>query len=205
MTSDLLRTSMPRRVREIVARNAERRQVEARFYSHVPVAVPQSKWVSHHRVDDADGAILDECAPEDFVISRDVPLAARVDERAVHIGDRPPESQALHAVDKIVREPTECRRTLRRRALGFAHERSPSQWLVASLRRSGVSTLASREHPRNNSGVARLPRARSARPRTAFGRMRGGQLNRSPSGGSQVASGTVPDAAFCSSHSALGA
>jgi uncharacterized protein len=70
--------SMPRRVREIIARAATRRRLAASFYSHVPVEIPGSEWVSHVRVADADGAIIDECRPGDLVISRDVPLAARL-------------------------------------------------------------------------------------------------------------------------------
>ena len=70
--------SMPRRIREIIARAASRRRLAARFFSHIAIEIPASEWVSHTRVDDADEAILDECRPEDLVISRDIPLAARL-------------------------------------------------------------------------------------------------------------------------------
>jgi uncharacterized protein YaiI (UPF0178 family) len=70
--------SMPRPVREIVIRNARRRRVVACFFSSAPVKIPESEWVSHERVPDADQAILDTCRPDDLVISRDIPLAARL-------------------------------------------------------------------------------------------------------------------------------
>jgi uncharacterized protein YaiI (UPF0178 family) len=70
--------SMPVRIREIVVRHAERRAIQACFYAKRPIPLPTSPARTAHVVEDADEAIVTECEPGDLVVTRDIPLAARV-------------------------------------------------------------------------------------------------------------------------------
>jgi hypothetical protein len=81
--------SMPAKVREIVIRASHRLRVAASFFSATSVPILESHLVTHHVVSDADEAIVAACHPGDIVVTRDVPLAARlIDAGAVVLNDR---------------------------------------------------------------------------------------------------------------------
>ena len=75
----------PRAVKEIVFRASQRRQVPAVLVANRPLATPPSKWITSIVVkaglDVADDWIAEHVAPEDIVITADIPLAARVVEK----------------------------------------------------------------------------------------------------------------------------
>jgi uncharacterized protein YaiI (UPF0178 family) len=76
--------SCPKRVRDIIIRAANRREVPARFVSRQEVGIrtagPVEAIVTK---DDADEVIVSEAAAGDIAITRDIPLAARLAEQDV--------------------------------------------------------------------------------------------------------------------------
>lgn len=79
----------PRPVRRIVFRAAERVQVPAVLVANSGVSVPRSKWIRFVRVskgfDVTDHHILKESSPGDVVVTSDLPLAAGLVARGVHV------------------------------------------------------------------------------------------------------------------------
>jgi hypothetical protein len=81
--------SCPLRVREIVVRAAERREVAAVFVANRAVPLPKSKWVFRVVVaaveGSADAYIVGQAGLGDLVITRDIPLAAEVCEKNITV------------------------------------------------------------------------------------------------------------------------
>lgn len=79
----------PRPVRRIVFRAAERVQAPAVLVANSGVSVPRSNWIRTVRVkkgfDVADNHILKESSPGDVVVTSDLPLAAELVARGVHV------------------------------------------------------------------------------------------------------------------------
>jgi uncharacterized protein YaiI (UPF0178 family) len=73
--------AMPRAVKEVLYRAAQRRRVEVVLVANAYLAIPQSAHLRTVRVargdDVADDYIVAHCAAGDLVISADVPLAAQ--------------------------------------------------------------------------------------------------------------------------------
>jgi uncharacterized protein len=76
--------SMPPRVRAIIARAASRHELEAVFVANraLPLPVEGGTMVV---CDDADAWIAAEVHAEDLVVTRDVPLAAKIVERGAEV------------------------------------------------------------------------------------------------------------------------
>lgn len=77
--------SMPLRVREIIARQAARRGFIARFVANRSIPLRQSRFVTLVHSDDADETIVDGAENDDLVVTRDIPLAARLLDRGVTV------------------------------------------------------------------------------------------------------------------------
>ena len=81
--------AMPRAVKEVLYRAAQRRRVEVVLVANAHLAIPQSAHLRSVRVargdDVADDYIVDHCRPGDLVISADVPLAARAVANGAHV------------------------------------------------------------------------------------------------------------------------
>jgi uncharacterized protein len=80
--------SLPRKVRDIVARAACREEVEAVFVANR--GVPFEECPSARMLVTPDGVTADECilnnaAPYDLAVTRDIPLAARLLEKEVAV------------------------------------------------------------------------------------------------------------------------
>ena len=79
--------SCPRRIREIVARAASRCHVPARYVANRDIRLPASEYVSLEVVsgdpEAVDARILSAARRGDFVVTRDIPLAARLVERGL--------------------------------------------------------------------------------------------------------------------------
>jgi uncharacterized protein YaiI (UPF0178 family) len=79
----------PKPARRIVFRAAERLAVPARIVANRDVLVPRSPWIRAVKVarglDGADQHILRESSPGDVAITDDVPLAAALVSRGVHV------------------------------------------------------------------------------------------------------------------------
>lgn len=74
--------AMPRSVRDILCRAAERRKIYLHIVSNSPISYPKSCYISAKVVsqgpDEADDAIVEMVEKGDLVITADVPLADRV-------------------------------------------------------------------------------------------------------------------------------
>jgi len=74
--------AMPRAVKEVLYKAAQRRRVEVVLVANAYLNIPQNPRLRAVRVaagaDVADDHIVESCAAGDLVISADVPLAARV-------------------------------------------------------------------------------------------------------------------------------
>ncbi|MFP3960226.1 MAG: DUF188 domain-containing protein [Spirochaetaceae bacterium] len=76
--------SCPRRIREIVARRANRSRIPARFVSGQDVGVRSAGQVRSIVTEgDADETIVSDSASGDLAVTRDIPLAARLVEKGV--------------------------------------------------------------------------------------------------------------------------
>lgn len=75
----------PNTIKEILFRAASKRGVEVILVANQPLAKPASKYVRTIQVsagfDEADDRIVAEAAPEDLVITADIPLAAQIIEK----------------------------------------------------------------------------------------------------------------------------
>lgn len=81
--------SMPTRIREIIVRQATRRGFAARFVANRRIPVRQSANVKLIQSDDADETIVQSARDGDMVVTRDIPLAARLLENGlVVLNDR---------------------------------------------------------------------------------------------------------------------
>jgi len=88
--------SCPRKVRDIIARASERTGIPALFISNRHLPVMTSPLVELRIIEDrsvtVDDAILEESRPDDIVVTRDIPLAARLLEKGCRVlndrGDR---------------------------------------------------------------------------------------------------------------------
>ena len=73
--------ALPRAVREVLLRAAQRRKISIVLVANRWIEKPKSNWVSTVQVppgaDVADDHIAENCTSEDLVITADVPLAAR--------------------------------------------------------------------------------------------------------------------------------
>lgn len=76
---------MPTRIREIIARQADRREFLALFVANRVIPVPHSRFVRAEVADDADESIVAQAVADDLVITHDVPLAARLAEAGVTV------------------------------------------------------------------------------------------------------------------------
>lgn len=89
MTIHLDGDACPRPVKEIVFRAAERLGIEAILVANRDLRVPRGRWVRAVRVargfDVADHHILREAVAGDLVITADIPLAAALVPRGVHV------------------------------------------------------------------------------------------------------------------------
>jgi uncharacterized protein YaiI (UPF0178 family) len=76
----------PVAIKEILFRVADRRQIETTLVANQSIAIPQSNFVRRVTVRDgadvADNAIVELMQPGDVVITGDIPLAARVVDKA---------------------------------------------------------------------------------------------------------------------------
>ncbi len=76
----------PMVIKEILFRVADRRQIETTLVANQSIAIPQSDFVQRVTVRDgadvADNAIVELIQPGDVVITGDIPLAARVVDKA---------------------------------------------------------------------------------------------------------------------------
>ncbi len=79
--------SCPRRVREIIARAAERRRISTYYLANREIPIPKSAYVSMIVVSGApeavDARILAEAPSTALVVTRDIPLAAQLVERGL--------------------------------------------------------------------------------------------------------------------------
>lgn len=75
--------SMNARLREVIAAAADRRGFRALFVANRPLALPDSRRAKLLIARDVDERIVRLVAPDDIVVTRDVPLAARLVERGV--------------------------------------------------------------------------------------------------------------------------
>lgn len=78
----------PNVIKDILFKAAERAQIPLILIANQTVATPPSRWIASHRVprgfDVADNEILKRLAPDDLVITADIPLAAEVVARGGH-------------------------------------------------------------------------------------------------------------------------
>jgi uncharacterized protein YaiI (UPF0178 family) len=78
--------SCPVAIKDILFRVADRRQIETTLVANQSIAIPQSNFVRRVTVRDgadvADNAIVELMQPGDVVITGDIPLAARVVDKA---------------------------------------------------------------------------------------------------------------------------
>jgi uncharacterized protein len=76
----------PQAIKEILYRVAERAQIVVIFVANRRIYVPPSDFIQLIHVtagpDVADGEIVERCSPGDLVVTADIPLAARVVEKA---------------------------------------------------------------------------------------------------------------------------
>ena len=81
--------SCPVRIREIVARAAFKRKLRACFVANRTIPLPRLSCVSLEIVppgdDGADERIVEAVEPGDFIITRDIPLAARLVEAGYNV------------------------------------------------------------------------------------------------------------------------
>ncbi len=75
--------SCPKSVREIVSRASDRTGVPAVFVANRPVPLRRGRHVQTVVRADADAHILAAIGPGDMVITRDIPLAARIVEQNI--------------------------------------------------------------------------------------------------------------------------
>lgn len=72
----------PKGVKEILYRAAARTQIRVIFVANQYLHLPSSEYLEMVQVGDgpdvADNEIAERCAPEDLVITADIPLAARI-------------------------------------------------------------------------------------------------------------------------------
>lgn len=77
--------AMPKAVKEVLYRAAQKRRVSVIFVANRYLNLPSSPFLQmiqvRHGADVADDRIVEECGEGDLVISADVPLAARVVEK----------------------------------------------------------------------------------------------------------------------------
>jgi uncharacterized protein len=81
--------ALPRAIREVLLRGAQRRKISVVLVANRWIEKPKSTWVSTVQVqagaDVADDHIAESCAPGDLVITADVPLAARAVENGATV------------------------------------------------------------------------------------------------------------------------
>lgn len=81
--------AMPRQLREVVIRAAERVSIELIFVANVRLRVPDTHLIRSVQVaqgpDVADDYIADHARADDLVISQDIPLAAKLVPMGVHV------------------------------------------------------------------------------------------------------------------------
>ncbi len=81
--------AMPRAVKEVLYKAAQKRNVDTVFVANAYLTIPQSVHLRTVRVahgpDVADDYIAEHCEKGDLVISADVPLAARVVEKGATV------------------------------------------------------------------------------------------------------------------------
>lgn len=79
----------PNPVKDIVFRAAERRMLATILVANQPLRVPPSRFIKAIQVsggfDVADDYIVEQAAAGDLVITADIPLAAALVEKAVHV------------------------------------------------------------------------------------------------------------------------
>ena len=75
----------PNVIKEILYRVAKRLQIQLTLVANAPLQIPASAWIESVQVrsglDVADSYIVQHMAPDDLVITADIPLAANVIER----------------------------------------------------------------------------------------------------------------------------
>jgi uncharacterized protein YaiI (UPF0178 family) len=75
----------PVAIREMLCRAADREAIAVTFVANQYIAVPRSKFITmmqvHKGFDIADNEIAQRVAPEDLVVTQDIPLAAEVIEK----------------------------------------------------------------------------------------------------------------------------
>ncbi|MEO0349340.1 MAG: YaiI/YqxD family protein [Cyanobacteria bacterium P01_A01_bin.15] len=75
----------PNVIKEILYRAAKRLQIQLTLVANAPLQIPASAWIESVQVrsglDVADSYIVQHMAPDDLVITADIPLAANVIER----------------------------------------------------------------------------------------------------------------------------
>ena len=75
----------PNVIKEILYRAAKRLQIQLTLVANAPLQIPASAWIEAVQVrsglDVADSYIVQHMAPDDLVITADIPLAANVIER----------------------------------------------------------------------------------------------------------------------------
>jgi uncharacterized protein YaiI (UPF0178 family) len=83
--------AMPSEIKDIILRASERLQVETILVANKNVWIGEAALVSLVRVDAgpdvADAYIVDNSAPEDFCVTADIPLAARLVDRGLTVID----------------------------------------------------------------------------------------------------------------------
>lgn len=81
--------SCPVRIREIVSRAAGKRGVVAKFVANRPIPLPETDSVELEIVppeeDGADSRIVECAKPGDLIITRDIPLAAKLVEGGLRV------------------------------------------------------------------------------------------------------------------------
>jgi len=81
--------SCPVRIREIVSRAAKKRGVIAKFVANRPIPLPETASVELEVVpaeeDGADSRIVEGAKPGDLIITRDIPLAAKLVEGGLRV------------------------------------------------------------------------------------------------------------------------
>lgn len=70
--------SMPIRIREIICRQSSGRGFQAIFFANSTIPLLQSESIELRTVHDADDAIVENVEADDFVVTHDIPLAARL-------------------------------------------------------------------------------------------------------------------------------
>jgi uncharacterized protein len=81
--------AMPRAVKEVLYRAAQKRTIDTVFVANAYLTIPQSAYLRtvrvSHGADVADDYIAEHCQTGDLVVSADVPLAARVVEKGATV------------------------------------------------------------------------------------------------------------------------